>query len=300
MMISRDVQSEEAPKPVEIDWVSVSDVCIPMGELELNGVKFAAVPRIKASVNLPRSQRGIHASRTYEAVRWGVSKVNGSSFQSLASIIALKLLEQHTYSTSAYVKVWAKFFSSEKTPVSMMDSLEHFEVVLKTYAKRTGSATSVRNLMGVSATGITACPCAKEVIREIYSKMNGGLSDGMPIATHMQRSYASILVENDDGVSFQDLLEVLRRSFSSRTMELLKRPDEAALVVQAVESPRFVEDVVRYAAEAVVEKFPQVADDKTVSIKVKSLESIHQHNLESSLVTTFGKLRRQLGNNRVA
>ncbi|MDW7977507.1 MAG: GTP cyclohydrolase, FolE2/MptA family, partial [Candidatus Caldarchaeum sp.] len=88
--------------------------------------------------------------------------------------------------------------------------------------------------------------------------------------------------------------------FSSRTMELLKRPDEAALVIEAVESPRFVEDVVRYAAEAVVRKFPYVPDVNVVAIRVKSLESIHQHNLESSLITTLGNLRRQLGDKSVA
>ncbi|MCS6770277.1 MAG: GTP cyclohydrolase, FolE2/MptA family [Candidatus Caldarchaeum sp.] len=300
MIISRDVQSEEAPKPVEIDWVSVSDISVPLGEITFNGVKFAAVPRIKAAVNLPRNLRGIHASRTYEAVKWGVSQVDGSTFHHLTSIIARRLLEQHAYSTEAYVSVRAKFFSADKTPVSMVDSLEHFEVALKSYAKRLDTSLQLRNFVGVRAAGITACPCAKEVVREIYSKVNGGVSDGTPIATHMQRSYASILLESDGITSFLDLLDVLKQSFSSRTMELLKRPDEAALVIEAVESPRFVEDVVRYAAEAVVRKFPYVPDVNVVAIRVKSLESIHQHNLESSLITTLGNLRRQLGDKSVA
>lgn len=110
----------------------------------------------------------------------------------------------------------------------------------------------------------------------------------------MQRCYASVLVETDGSIAFEDLLEVLRKSFSSRTLELLKRHDEAALVLEAVESPRFVEDVVRHVAEKVVRRFPQIPDENHVIIRVKSLESIHQHNLESTLRTTFGKLRKNL------
>ncbi|MEM2238259.1 MAG: GTP cyclohydrolase, FolE2/MptA family [Candidatus Caldarchaeum sp.] len=293
MTFTRDVQSEEAPYPVEIDWVAVSDIHIPLGEIELNGVRFAAIPRIKAAVNLSGSQRGIHASRSVEAVKWAALRVDGSTFHKLASLIAGKLLENHTYSTEAYASVNARFFNSEKTPVSMHVSVESFNVILKSYAKRFDGAVSIRNFIGVKTTGITACPCAKEVIREIYAKANGG-DVKTPGVTHMQRSYASILVETDGSIVFQDLLEVLRRSFSSRTMELLKRPDEAFLVLEAVESPRFVEDVVRYAAEEVVRRFPQIPDENHVIIRVKSLESIHQHNLESSLRTTFGKLRKGL------
>ncbi|MEM1946312.1 MAG: GTP cyclohydrolase, FolE2/MptA family [Candidatus Caldarchaeum sp.] len=292
MTLTRDVQSEEAPFSVGIDWVAVSDVYIPLGEIELNGVRFAAIPRIKAAVNLSGSQRGIHASRSVEAVKWAALRVDGSTFHKLASLIAGKLLENHSYSTRAYSVVNAKFFNAEKTPVSMNDSLESFDIILKSYAKRFNGAVILRNFIGVKTTGITACPCAQQVIQEIYAKANGGGST--PGVTHMQRCYASVLVETDGSIAFEDLLEVLRKSFSSRTLELLKRHDEAALVLEAVESPRFVEDVVRHVAEKVVRRFPQIPDENHVIIRVKSLESIHQHNLESTLRTTFGKLRKNL------
>ncbi len=292
MILSRDVQSEKAPVPIDIDWVTISNICIPFGEITLNGLKFAAIPQIKASVNLPSNQRGIHASRSYEAVKLAVAQLERSSFYRLAPLIAENLLEKHLYSTKALVTVRAKFFNAEKTPISMVDSLENFEAVLLTYARRLNNLVNLRNFVGVKAAGITACPCAKEAIREIYESVNGGLGDKTPIATHMQRSYASILVENDGMITFQDLLEVLKQSFSSNTLELLKRPDEAALVLKAVESPRFVEDVVRYIAEALVKRFPNIPDENRIRIKVKSLESIHQHNIESSLYTTFGRIRK--------
>jgi GTP cyclohydrolase FolE2 len=111
----------------------------------------------------------------------------------------------------------------------------------------------------------------------------------------MQRSHGRLIVESDGSITFTQLLDILHNSFSSRTLELLKRPDEAALVLSAVEKPRFVEDVVRHAAKNVVEKFQHLPDSHRVYIKVRALESIHSHNLESTLKSNLGILRQRIG-----
>lgn len=300
MILSRDVQSEAAPTPIEIDWVTVSNVYFPIDEDKLEGYRLASTPYIEAAVNLPHSQRGIHASRTYEAVKTAVDNLEYFNIYGITPLIAKTLLEKHVYSTRAKAALRASLFDRTKTPVSNMESVEYFDAVLKSYAFRANGSVIVRNFVGVRAVGITACPCAKEVIREVYAKVDGGYSNGTLIPTHMQRAYADLVVETDGTVRLRDLLEILRDSFSSRTVELLKRLDEAALVVSAVEKPRFVEDVVRTAANTTVKRFPTIPDSHRLAIKVKSLESIHRHDLQSRLRTTFGKVRSQIENNGMA
>ena len=294
LKLSRDVQSESAMAPFELDWVSVTGIRIPINESRLNGLRFAISPVVDAAVDLPASQRGIHASRTYECVKEAADLLDGEGFYGLTERIARSLLEKHTYSTRARVRVRTRLFETAKTPISYADSVEHFNASTYTYAVRGHNTIHVRNFVGVESTGITACPCAKEVIREIYQRMNGGVKEGTPLATHMQRSHGKLIVESDGSVTFTQLLDILHDSFSSRTLELLKRPDEAALVLSAVEKPRFVEDVVRHAAKNIVEKFQHLPDSYMVYVKVWSLESIHSHNLESRLKSNLGNLRLSL------
>jgi GTP cyclohydrolase-4 len=295
LKIARDVQSESALAPFELDWVSVTDIHIPVNESGLNGLKFAISPVVDAAVDLPASQRGIHASRTYECVKEAAALLDGVGFYGLAERIARSLLEKHTYSTRARVSVRARLFETAKTPISYVDSVEHFNASIHTFAVRGSHTIHVSNFVGVEATGITACPCAKEVIRELYQRVNGEVKEGTPLATHMQRSHGRLIVESDGSITFTQLLDILHNSFSSRTLELLKRPDEAALVLSAVEKPRFVEDVVRHAAKNVVEKFQHLPDSYRVYIKVRALESIHSHNLESQLKSNLGILRQRIG-----
>lgn len=297
MTLSRDVQSEPATTPIEIDWVAVSDVLFPLDEEALEGFRLASTPVVEAAVNLPHTQRGIHASRTYEAVKQAISGLQNKNVYGITSQIVKTLLEKHVYSTRARAVLRLSLFEVEKSPVTKSESLEHFEAVFKSYAHRVNGGYTLRNFVGVRGAGITACPCAKEVIREVYLNGDGR---GGPIPTHMQRAYAEVVVETDGKITLNQLLNILKESFSSRTVELLKRLDEAEVVVSAIQRPRFVEDVARTAAHLVAKQFPTLPDNHHVYIRVKSLESIHRHNMESHLRTTLGEIRRQVENNGMA
>lgn len=297
MILSRDVQSESATTPIELDWVAVSDVLFPVDEEVLEGFRLASTPVVEAAVNLPYTQRGIHASRSYEAVKQAISALQYTNVYGITSQIVKTLLEKHVYSTRARAVLRLSLFEVERSPVTKAETLEHFDAVFKSYGHRVNGGHVLRNFVGVRGTGITACPCAKEVIREIYLNGDGR---GDPIPTHMQRSYCEIVVESDGNVTLTQLLNILKNSFSSRTVELLKRVDEAEVVVSAIQRPRFVEDVARTAAYLAAKQFPTLPDNHHVSIRVKSLESIHRHNMESRLRTTLGEIRRQVENNRVA
>ena len=72
-----------------------------------------------------------------------------------------------------------------------------------------------------------------------------------------------------------DLIDLVEGQLSAPTKELLKREDEARLVYEAHQRPKFVEDVVRDVVAMLR------ADPRVFSFQVgcESLESIHNHTV---------------------
>ena len=73
----------------------------------------------------------------------------------------------------------------------------------------------------------------------------------------------------------------------------LKRYDEYLLVKEVTSNPRFVEDVVRYAAKLFYEEYGEALDpDTRVVFEAISEESIHPFNTYAYLETSLRELRR--------
>jgi len=154
--------------------------------------------------------------------------------------------------------------------------------------------------------GTTACPCAQEILKEQVQRELAKLgvseesaiefSERMPIATHNQRGRGSISVEVHDRrcVSIDRIIKIIEESMSAKVYGLLKRPDEAVVVARAHSNPKFVEDCVRAMAKNLVERFPDLSDDTTITIKQVNEESIHRHNAFAERYATFGELKKEV------
>ncbi len=92
-------------------------------------------------------------------------------------------------------------------------------------------------------------------------------------------------------VEADDLIDIINDSFSSPTFELLKRDDEAAVVINAHRNPRFVEDMVRIVLKKIVDKYPALPDDVEITVRSESEESIHKHNAFAERTATMAELR---------
>jgi GTP cyclohydrolase I/GTP cyclohydrolase-4 len=119
----------------------------------------------------------------------------------------------------------------------------------------------------------------------------------VPIATHNQRGIGTLHVGCPSGETWIDapeLLRIVESSMSSEIYELMKRPDEMAVVVKAHEQPRFVEDCVREMVRQVVEGYPELPDEAFVMARQENLETIHRHNVVAERYGTLGELRAEL------
>ena len=91
-----------------------------------------------------------------------------------------------------------------------------------------------------------------------------------------------------------ELARIVEDSMSSPIYELLKRPDELFVVEHAHLQPRFVEDSVRHALKAVVDRYPVLADGDFVYSRQLNLETIHRHDVLAERSGTVGEVRREL------
>jgi GTP cyclohydrolase I/GTP cyclohydrolase-4 len=170
------------------------------------------------------------------------------------------------------------------------------------------SEHGTRRLIGVQAQGMTACPCAQELVmaRSTERLAADGFTDHeiervfelVPVATHNQRGLGTLYVGCPEACAEQieatRLLEIVEESMSSEIYELMKRPDELEVVEKAHRRPRFVEDCVREMIRMAVEEFRGFGDDAFVFARQENLETIHQHNVVAEHYGLVADLEREL------
>ena len=240
-------------------------------------------------VDLPAFQKGSHMSRNLELVSDIIDinlKKPVTDLESFCAQTAKQLLIKHEYATFSEVKAEADYFMERKYPDGKT-GLEPYKLVAEARAKKNGE---VKKLIGVKVIGMTACPCAREVIKTI-----GKYNEKDIPPTHNQRNITTLMIEvpgEDKTVDANDLIDIAENSFSSPTFGILKRAEEGEIVYKAHLNPKFVEDVVRDILSLILKKYKNLPDDVIVVVKSESEESIHKHNAFAERVTTLGELRK--------
>jgi len=247
------------------------------------------VVKMDLFVDLPASQKGSHMSRNLELVSEIIDmnlKQPVADLESFCAKTAKLLLKKHEYATFSEVKAEADYFLDRIYP-SGKKGLEPYTLVAEARAKSNGE---VKKLIGVRVIGMTACPCAYEVIKTI-----GKYDDKYIPPTHNQRNITTLMIEvpgDDKSVDANHLIDIVEKSFSSPTYSILKRKEEGKIVFNAHKNPKFVEDVVRDILGSVLKKYSKLPDDVIVIVKSESEESIHKHNAFAERATTLGELRK--------
>jgi len=240
-------------------------------------------------VDLPASQKGSHMSRNLELISEIIDEnlqQPVSDLESFCAKTAQQLLKKHEYATVSEVKAEADYFLDVTYPSGEIGS-EPYTLIAEA---RANSAGELKKLIGVKVIGMTACPCAMEVVRKLDS-----LEKNSPAPTHNQRNIGTLMIEvpgKTTLVDADDLITIVETAFSSPTYSILKRKEEAQVVLKAHTKPKFVEDVVRDILSAVLKKYEALPDDVLVIARSESEESIHKHNAFAERATTLGELRK--------
>lgn len=242
---------------------------------------------IDVFVDLPAEQKGSHLSRNLEVLREVVDESVSkpvTGIEDLAATICRKLLKKHEYASTSNVNISADYFKNNVTPHGKK-TMEIYRLLGKAYCERDGI---IRKTLGVQVVGMTACPCAQETVAETL-----GCSKEWPVMSHNQRNVCTVIMSMDEDVNVEadELIDLVNSCFSSPTFELLKRDDEAAVVINAHKNPKFVEDVVRDVLKALVTRYTELPPDVEITVRSESEESIHKHNAFAERTATMEELR---------
>ncbi len=301
-----DVQARPPALALSLSRVGVTGV-EKVIRLTHDGSEQLFSARFECVIELGSSQKGAHMSRFEEVVNESIGEVvlGDAPFKAemLAEHIA-ELVRTRQDARRAEVTVEARFPEHKPAPVSGVMTQEIY--TLHGVAVATDRGT--RRLTGVTAQGMTACPCAQELItgaaRErlesegFDSDEIERILEAVPVATHNQRGLGTLYVgcpeECDEEIDASTLLRIVEQSMSSEIYELMKRSDEAHVVEKAHRRPRFVEDCVREMIRGVIEGLPQLDDRAFVSARQVNLETIHQHNVVAERFGTLAEIRSEL------
>ncbi len=297
-----DVQARRPAVAVGLSRVGVSGV---EKVVRIREELFFA--RLDCYVDLGRDQKGAHMSRFDEVVNEAIGEVvlSESPFraETLAQHIA-ELVRARQGAERAEVTIAARYPEYKPAPVSGVRTQEIYTL----HGRAVAFAHGTRRTVGVSATGMTACPCAQELIAARARERLAGeefsaeqieriLAQG-PVATHNQRGLATLEIGCTEGcdeeIDARTLLEIAEASMSSEIYELMKRADEVEVVEKAHRRPRFVEDCVREMLAGAVRSFPQLEGASFLSARQENLETIHQHNVLAERYGLFSELRGEL------
>ena len=301
-----DVQAQLPAVQLSVSRVGVTGI-EKVIRIRQNGTEQLFSARFECVVDLGPKQKGAHMSRFEEVVNEAIGDVvlGESAFraETLAEHIA-QLVRMRQDARRAEVSVEARFPEHKPAPVSGIQTQELYTL----HGSAVASELGTRRLTGVTAQGMTACPCAQELVAGAARERLAGegfdaeeidrIIDAVPVATHNQRGLGTLNIgcteSCDDEIDAALLLEIVEEAMSSEIYELMKRSDEAAVVEKAHRRPRFVEDCVREMIRGVVDAFPDLDDGTFVSAHQLNLETIHQHSVVAERFGTLGEIRREL------
>src|SRR5581483_10157827 len=252
-----DVQARRPTVQVSLSRVGVTDV-EKVIRLRQNGAEQLFSARFECVVDLGPEQKGAHISRFEEVINEVIGEVvlNETTFkaETLVEHIAERVRE-HQRARRAEVSVEARFPEHKPAPVSGIPTQELYTL----HGSAVASELGTRRLIGVTAQGMTACPCAQELVAAKARErlQTEGFDDddierileAVPVATHNQRGLGTLHIGCtelcNDEIDAATLLAIVEQSMSSEIYELMKRSDEGHVVEKAHRRPRFVEDCVR-------------------------------------------------------
>jgi GTP cyclohydrolase IV len=288
-----DVQASRPATRVSLSRVGVRGVekvirVDGVGDPARGSLFFA---ELECFVDLNPQQAGVHMSRFEEVVNEAIDEVVLSETlraEQLTAHIAQRVRERQA-GLRAEVRIAARYPETVETPASRLPTQEIYTL----HGVAVASERGTRTLTGVEAHGMTACPCAQELVagRSRERLLDDGFTDdeidrvlrAVPVATHNQRGIGTLHVGQPEGadadIDARELLEIVEQSMSSEIYELMKRSDELAVVEKAHLQPRFVEDCVREMIRRVAERYPELRDGAFVLARQENLETIHRHSV---------------------
>jgi GTP cyclohydrolase IB len=250
-----DVQSNADRRNLAIQRVGVKDITHPVGVRRAEDV-LATVASVDMYVGLAADVKGTHMSRFLEVLHALDEPLDYDTLRATMRQMLARL-----EADSGYIEMRFPYFIMKRAPVSGVQSLMDYRVMLSAEVKAGVERIAIRVTVPVTS----LCPCSKTI------------SD---YGAHNQRSHVTIEAEIEADLPVEALVDVAETVASCQLWGILKRPDEKYVTERAYDNPKFVEDLVRDVAIGVA----AIDAVQAFTVESENFESIHNHSAYALIV----------------
>ncbi len=266
-----DIQSQVDRRDLWIDAVGITGLRYPI-TLRTGDRVVPTIATLTMTVVLSADTKGTHMSRFVELLEANTQALDQKGFKA----ILFDMLER-LEARSGAIEMRFPYFVKKTAPISGVQSQLDYEVCWRGSVFDEGRYSF---WMHVTVPATSLCPCSKEI---------------SAYGAHNQRSHISIDAELAGEMAIEELIAIAERSASCEVYGVLKRQDEKYVTECAYDNPKFVEDLVRDVALALMQE-PQVA---AYVVEAENFESIHNHSAIARIARPGRSVRQTHWGNRL-
>ncbi len=247
----KDIQNERDHRNLPIDKVGIKNLRYPITVLDRANKVQHTVASINMYVDLPHKYKGTHMSRFVEMLHGLNPTVSLKQFSEV-----LEQMKSHLNAASAHIEMTFPYFIEKRAPMSMAPGLMDYTCRIIGSCAPNGDIDLVSEVIVPIS---SVCPCSKEI------------SDG---GAHNQRGEVRLSTRFRKFIWMEDMIDLVESAASCDVYSVLKRIDEKCVTERGFTNPKFVEDIVRDIAKALI------ADSNITwySVSAENFESIHNHS----------------------
>ena len=261
---------------IPIDFVGIQGMHLPLKIREKNGDFQEVMAEVTGTVSLDAYNRGVNLSRILRTLY--KSKDDIFDINKVEDVLRnyqrdIKTFDAHILMNFKY-RIWQDALRSVKEDGTPEGGWQYYDVTFDCNLDVSGE---FKKIMHVQYLYSSSCPCSTALSE------HAALTRGVYGIPHSQRSVAKLSLEFDNLIWIEDVIDMCNDALTTEVLVFCKREDEQAFAEKNGAQPKFVEDAIRYLANA-LNKNPDVTDYKVIC---SHLESLHAH--QAVAVITKGK-----------
>ncbi len=164
-----DTQDDSPEIPISLTRVGVTGVK-KLIQLERKDKRpIILVPTFDAFVDLPNDQKGVHMSRSPEAISEVLDSVTldkSMEVEYICAEIVNKMMTKHEYARRVEISMITDYMFMKESPVTKNKTQEMAKLIAKAVGIRENGEIKIRKSIGAELIGMTVCPCAQESVKE--------------------------------------------------------------------------------------------------------------------------------------
>nr|WP_319395235.1 GTP cyclohydrolase FolE2 [uncultured Desulfobacter sp.] len=246
-----DMQNQPDFRNIPIDKVGIKGLKHPVIVRDKAKGSQSTVAEVNMYVDLPHQCKGTHMSRFVELLHTVNTPV---SLDSLTSI--LEDMKSSLGAKSAHIEISFPYFIEKTSPCTQSKGLMNYNCTI-VGSSNNGKKADLVLKVAVPVTSV--CPCSKEISE---------------YGAHNQRGEVLVAARFHKFIWIEEIVDLVEKAASCDIYSVLKRADEKYVTEKAYNNPKFVEDIVRDVAKALIED----ANITWFSVSAENFESIHNHS----------------------